>query len=145
MIKSSSLGKSWWNKQLTEAYTGRQGKHIQRLISKPQKAEIQQETLPELIGNAEKCEGSSSTCKTKLQEKIIKIVEPLIKENNSYIFNDKEILDILKKFILTKKQATLTNLIMKQLKKKLINCQQKNQRIAWKSHTERSSECNKRS
>ena len=105
MIKSSSLGKSWWNKQLTEAYTGRQGKHIQRLISKPQKAEIQQETLPELIGNAEKCEGSSSTCKTKLQEKIIKIVEPLIKENNSYIFNDKEILDILKKIHFDKKAS----------------------------------------
>ena len=105
MIKSSSLGKSWWNKQLTEAYTGRQGKHIQRLTSKPQKAEIQQKTLPELIGNAEKCEGSSSTCKTKLQEKIIKIVEPLIKENNSYIFNDKEILDILKKIHFDKKAS----------------------------------------
>ena len=30
-------------------------------------------------------------------KKAINIVEPLIKENNSYIFNDKEISEILKK------------------------------------------------
>ena len=32
-------------------------------------------------------------------------MEPLIKENNSYIFNDKEILDILKKIHFDKKAS----------------------------------------
>ena len=49
-------------------------------------------------------------------------MEPLIKENNSYTFNKKEISDILKETHFNKKQAALMTLIKKQLKEKLINC-----------------------
>ena len=53
-------------------------------------------------------------------KKNIKIVEPLLKENNSYNFNEKEISDILKKTHFDKKTSSFDNF-------------------------ERSSECNKRS
>ena len=50
------------------------------------------------------------------------MVEPLIKDNNSYTFNDKEISDILLETHFDKKQAALITLIKKQLKEKLVNC-----------------------
>ena len=56
-------------------------------------------------------------------KKSIEIVEPLMKDNNSYTFNNKEILDILiETYFDIKKQAALITLIKKQLKEKLINC-----------------------
>ena len=56
-------------------------------------------------------------------KKSIEIVEPLMKDNNSYTFNNKEILDILiETHFDIKKQAALITLIKKQLKEKLINC-----------------------
>ena len=56
-------------------------------------------------------------------KKSIEIVEPLMKDNNSYTFNNKEILDILiETHFDIKKQAALITLIRKQLKEKLINC-----------------------
>ena len=56
-------------------------------------------------------------------KKTIEIVEPLMKENNSYTFNNKEISDILTETHFDiKKQAALITLIKKQLKEKLINC-----------------------
>ena len=56
-------------------------------------------------------------------KKTIEIVEPLMKENNSYTFNNKEISDILiETHFDIKKQAALITLIKKQLKEKLINC-----------------------
>ena len=56
-------------------------------------------------------------------KKTIEIVEPRMKENNSYTFNNKEISDILiETHFDIKKQAALITLIKKQLKEKLINC-----------------------
>ena len=48
-------------------------------------------------------------------KKTINIVEPLIKENNIYTSNDKEILNILKKTHFDKKKGALITLIKKQL------------------------------
>ena len=55
-------------------------------------------------------------------KKPINIAEPLIKEDSSYTFNDKEISDILKKTHFDKKAKALTTLIKEKLKEKLRTC-----------------------
>ena len=46
------------------------------------------------------------------KKKTINIVEPLIKKNNSYTFNDKEISDILKETHFDKKAGSFDNIMV---------------------------------